>query len=371
MIVASPQPSVSNRIPVLDGWRGIAISFVVISHSIGWGTHLTQGQLHEALVTLGHQGVNIFFALSGFLITSRLLLEHRRSGRISLKGFYIRRVWRILPPYWAYLLFIGCLTFLGYLHPARHELLSCLLFWRNYLPYTLTDLTRDSYFTGHFWSLAVEEHFYLIWPVLLVTVGVKRGGLASGLFAASIALYRWMGRGAHIPLIALAVGDHVRTDFRLDSLLWGCCLAFFAANREIHLSWRVGRLLVCALIVVYGAMTFRELWGSVIWGPLVPTGLVAVTIVSGENTLSSFLSLPVLQWLGRLSYSIYIWQQFFIANLTASHPFGIFQSVPLGIAVAVAVAAASFYLIERPFTRFGRFLSLEPSISSSAAVAGE
>jgi peptidoglycan/LPS O-acetylase OafA/YrhL len=353
MIVESPQPSVSNRIPVLDGWRAIAISLVVISHSIAWGTHLTEGQTHEALVTLGHQGVNIFFALSGFLITSRLILEHQRSGRISLKGFYIRRAWRILPPYWTYLSFVGCLTFLGSLQPARHELLSCLLFWRNYLPYTSTDLTPDSYFTGHFWSLAVEEHFYLIWPVLLVIVGVKRGGLASGLFAAGIALYRWI----HIPLIVLAVGDNVRTDFRLDSLLWGCCLAFFAANREIHLSWRIGRLLVLALIAVYGAQTFHELWGSVIWGPLIPTGLVAVTIVSGQNAFSAFLSLPALQWLGRLSYSVYIWQQFFVAREKTSHPFGIFQSVPVGIAAAIAVAAASFYLIEQPCTKFGRFLS--------------
>jgi peptidoglycan/LPS O-acetylase OafA/YrhL len=110
-------------------------------------------------------------------------------------------------------------------------------------------------------------------------------------------------------------------------------------------------------------MTFSELWGSVIWGPLVPTALVAVTVVSGENAFCSFLSLPALQWLGRLSYSIYIWQQFFIANLTASHPFGILQSVPLGIAVAVIAAAASFYFIERPCTKFGRFLSQERNTS--------
>jgi peptidoglycan/LPS O-acetylase OafA/YrhL len=367
MRVESPKAITSNRIPVLDGWRAIAISLVVISHSIAWGTHLTQGQLHEVFVTLGHQGVNIFFALSGFLITSRLILEHQCSGRISLKGFYIRRVWRILPPYWTYLLFLGCLIFLGYLRPTRNDMLSCLLFWRNYLPYT--NLTPDSYFTGHFWSLAVEEHFYVIWPTLLVVVGVKRGGLASGVFATGVALYRGINNHGRILLVALPVGENVRTDFRLDSLLWGCCLAFLVANREIHLSWRVSRLLLFALFAVYGALTFSEL-EKVIWAPLIPTALIAVTIVSGANPFCSFLSLPALQWLGRLSYSIYIWQQFFIAIENASHPLGIFQTVPLGIAATVAVAAASFYLIEQPCTRFGRRLAQKRSTSASAAVSG-
>src|SRR5215218_6546752 len=143
-----------QRIPTLDGWRAIAISMVL------W-CHVSKSEL----AAYGGLGVDIFFGLSGLLITTLLLEEARSTGSMQLGQFYIRRAFRILP---AYLLFLVGYTLIRGWRSAW-EAISCLLFFRNYASDAVTD-------TGslHLWSLAVEEHFYLIWPGLLVWMGVKR-----------------------------------------------------------------------------------------------------------------------------------------------------------------------------------------------------
>src|SRR5579871_2004433 len=199
-----------KRIPTLDGWRAVAILSVVAHHAVtGFYTSEVDYYAHSPAV-FGAFGVDVFFALSGLLITSLLLDECSETGRISLRGFYVRRAFRILPPY---LLLLAAITVAG-LWRSRSEIVGCLVFFRNYVP----DASVGRW-TQHLWSLAVEEHFYLIWPGLLVLSGVKRGKTVAA--ALAIAIGAWRMLESQLAHRWTDVQPHFRTDLRLDALLWG------------------------------------------------------------------------------------------------------------------------------------------------------
>jgi peptidoglycan/LPS O-acetylase OafA/YrhL len=205
-----------HYLPTLDGWRAVAILAVLCCHA-GWPT--------AALAPYGAMGVSVFFALSGFLITRRLMDERR----IDLKDFYRRRAFRILPPIVVYLAVVAVLGLgLRVIPMDRSQLLASLFFYRNYL----TPPVSQGWYTGHFWSLAVEEHFYLVWPVLLSIVGFRRARWVAPALALAVAVWRvvdgrfaWVGR-----LNPLLRGSLARTDYRLDALLFGCALGSSGAT---------------------------------------------------------------------------------------------------------------------------------------------
>jgi len=149
-------------LPTLDGWRALAILAVIFHHA----NLFSAGPLSDQWIFQnGYEGVDVFFAISGLLICWRLLDEESRRGRISLRNFYIRRAFRILPPAVIYLIAIAILSAIGLIHASAKELLASLLFFRNYLV-QLGHFSVSPWFTGHFWSLSVEEHFYLLLPGL-------------------------------------------------------------------------------------------------------------------------------------------------------------------------------------------------------------
>ena len=164
--------SVESHIPTLDGWRAIAISCVLLAHA-------SESSFHAQIFVdntdsvfnfqwLGLFGVKIFFALSGFLITTKLLQEEEAYGAISVRSFMIRRAFRILPACILFLIAIGTLSYLGVIKLTALRWLASLFFLSNYLP------SDRSWYVGHFWSLAVEEHFYLIWPLAFVALKSRR-----------------------------------------------------------------------------------------------------------------------------------------------------------------------------------------------------
>ena len=206
----------SKYIPTLDGWRAIAVLLVLFSHA---GHAYARQQASESWldhVGTGTQGVNIFFGLSGLLITSRLLEEWSQSGRISLRRFYIRRAFRILPAALLVLAVIAVLGATGLLPVVPREIAAAALFFRNYLPALLSP-DFAGFFTAHYWSLAVEEHFYLVWPALLLLSGARRGLWAAIAVALAVALWR------RVELLQMIARLHtvdplyfVRTDLRID-----------------------------------------------------------------------------------------------------------------------------------------------------------
>jgi peptidoglycan/LPS O-acetylase OafA/YrhL len=365
------------RLPVLDGWRAIAISLVVWHHAI-MSRYGDQDLYWNASPSqLGAFGVDIFFGLSGLLITSLLLQEYQRTGSISLPGFYTRRIFRILPPVFALL---AVLSWLGLIQSPL-ELASCLGFFRNYL----ADIPGRDY-TRHLWSLAVEEHFYLLWPALLVWLCRKdRSGRPVAYLSIFFGLWRVFVAQTHITSKVLAgVNEHFRTDLRADALLWGCFVAFLIATPESRERVRrylsapvvaVAALAAVVCVVMYSMLT--TLWFAMLV-PVVLTG----TMLHPEWSFCRILELAPIRFLGRLSYSLYLWQGLFLVpgwQPGLLPKIGVLQHWPWNLPAALAVATASYLLIEKPCMEFGRHVAaqgwlmlkprlLDPAVEEKKAV---
>jgi peptidoglycan/LPS O-acetylase OafA/YrhL len=302
-------------------------------------------------------GVSVFFALSGFLITRRLMEEWRAAGRISLGNFYIRRAFRILPPILVYLAAVSLLGFGLHLIPMdRRQLAASLFFYRNYLTAPVT----QAWYTGHFWSLAVEEHFYLIWPVLLWWVGLRRARWLAPAMALAVGIWRWVdARYDWIGRLDPALrGSVARTDYRLDILLFGCALALLWDDPRAQALWqRIGGSTM-ALGAAAAAVCCQ------VWTPPAYLTLMAIlmallpaaTVARPQSWLGRVLELPLLAWVGRMSYSLYIWQQLFLPASELPQRPGIWQRGPWNLIAVFGCAALSYYLVERPAMAFGKRL---------------
>ncbi len=359
------QPSKSSdHLPTLDGWRAVAIVLVILFH----GTFGDNSSWAQKL-SFGHLGVDIFFGLSGFLICSRLLRDREQEGKIDLRSFYIRRCFRILPAAQAYLITLGILTQFGILKASGLDLLSSMLFYRNYIS------DEGTWYTRHFWSLAVEEHFYLIFPVLLIFRGVKWNRRFLPVIAVIIAIWRGIDtRCRYYEMVFPASWTHFRTDVRLDSLFWGCWGALMVEHHgawiKNWLNWSVAWILVIA-VGCTALLPFPLVWRTV----LIPWLLVS-TVLLPKSSLAAFLELPLMRWVGRLSYSLYLWQQLLFIGQTewVVPAFCSLQQWPWNVITLIVVAMVSYYLLERPMIRLGHFLTsrrirvtkLTRSISGSA-----
>jgi peptidoglycan/LPS O-acetylase OafA/YrhL len=220
----------SGYLPTLDGWRAIAIAGVLLDHAT---VEIFRNSSAHSFLRTGPNGVSVFFAVSGFLICSRLLEEKQLTGTISLKGFYLRRACRILPAAFAYLAVVGALGVFGVLTVTPLEWASCFLFFRNYLS---PDWIRAGWggYTIHYWSLAVEEHFYLLWPALLAFFGRVRAGYVAAILAVTVAVWRWWDFHHHwMDRYDPGLLFGTRTDVRLDGLLLGCLAALILAEPTV------------------------------------------------------------------------------------------------------------------------------------------
>jgi peptidoglycan/LPS O-acetylase OafA/YrhL len=334
-----------RRIPTLDGWRAVAIAAVTIAH-LGRSFYQQQAAYNNFdLTRFGAFGVDIFFGLSGLLITTLLLEEWRQHGSFDLPGFYVRRAFRILPPYLAYL----AICTLAGLWRSSWEAAGCLLFFRNYVPDHLVGAS-----TQHLWSLAVEEHFYLLWPSLLYLLRPRRARRAALLLACTFGLWRLVE--SQLPALTLPqLPTHFRTDLRLDALLWGCLFAFLlddVAQRDklgAQLRWPawLAATGIWALCVRY----YSPL--SSVWVACGAPILLLGTVTHPAWLLSRALTLAPVAWLGRISYSLYLWQQLFLVA-GWEHPTHWWRTWPFNLAACLMTATASYYLIEKPFIRIGR-----------------
>jgi peptidoglycan/LPS O-acetylase OafA/YrhL len=334
-----------DRIRTLDGLRAVAILLVILSHAI-------DRDRFTGLAEVGHVGVMIFFALSGFLITSRLLDEYRSTGGISLRNFYVRRVFRILPPAILFLAILWLLTMTGLVECTDSSIRSALLLYTNY-----ADVGSLGWRAGHFWSLSVEEHFYLVWPSLLLCFGVLTGWRTAVALIAAIALWRIGDNRFHILASVFGApylqGFVYRTDLIADALFWGCALAFVE-------QLRLGAPLSTAAAVV--SMTLMVLFALEIHVPgmprnidysipimhVLPAILLAAVVACPTAMIGRLLELAPMRFLGKLSYSLYIWQQLFLGGPGPRLP------AILGLAAAFTCAYLSYRFIEQPCIRFGR-----------------
>jgi peptidoglycan/LPS O-acetylase OafA/YrhL len=189
----------NRNIPTLDGWRGFAVIAVILYH--GRSGFFNDNSVAMRLSAHGDLGVNLFFAISGFLICGLLLKEFQADGNINLRRFYLRRCFRILPPYYAVLAVLCILSIAGAIRVNYSDLPGCLLFYRNFTP--LGGDYQGGYYTAHLWSLAIEEHFYLLWPMLLLAVRPKRAGRVAFLLAMTVFAWRVIETRFHLLSAAL------------------------------------------------------------------------------------------------------------------------------------------------------------------------
>jgi peptidoglycan/LPS O-acetylase OafA/YrhL len=217
------QPEMTNPhgdgryIPILDGWRAVAIILVLMFHGLLHVNPNGNGHLQKLIDLSGRTGalgVLVFFCISGYLITQRLVAESRGTGIFSARNFYIKRVFRILPPLALYLLCIGALALLGVIHLVPRDW-SAVCFLANYL--------QGSWHTTHFWSLSVEEHFYLFWPFCILLFGWRRAMWIGVALVVAVAVWRPWELHHHFGAERSAYLQH--TDMRLDYIMMGSVLA--------------------------------------------------------------------------------------------------------------------------------------------------
>lgn len=337
-----PWPFSEAHLPGLDGLRGIAVLMVVVGH-------FASGD--RAILDKLGLGVDIFFVLSGFLITYLMLRDEMLHGNISLPGFYIRRGLRILPPLLLYLGVLGLFCLAGAIEVPATDFLAGIFFFRNYV--------GASALTGHLWSLAIEEQFYLVWPLALVLLRSPRARVGVVL---TIVIASPFWRHLWILLVGVEkLGGFHRTDFRLDPIATGALLAIILShsrwrkvveNRFMLSAWPIIVSLAFLAWTIFGDTNIRVLRAFV--GSL---SCLSVAVIINAGIRRSWLLSPILDswplaWLGTISYGLYLWQQPFARLGAVDVPW--FQQFPANVVLSLACTLVSFYCLEKPLMALRR-----------------
>lgn len=378
--VEVPSVSGSHRyMPALDGLRALAVAGVIAYHL---NFHWANG---------GYLGVDFFFVLSGFLITSLLAGEWMATGGIALRSFWARRAKRLLPGVLVLLLVLTAYDWLGGPNIStatfRPDAIATLFYYANWH----LILTHQSYFTQfelpsplkHTWSLAIEEQFYIVWP--LIALGLfgflrRRRTTAVPTRPRRSSFRRYAALAVTVTLAAASALEmaflyhrgadtsriYYGTDTRAFELLIGAALALLVTDRPEH-PLRVRRLLYVAGPAA--AIALGSLWvtagddlgnpsGWMYQGGLVVAGLLAAVVIASvaqpaAGPLGAVLAIPPLRWIGQISYGLYLWHwptYVLMTDLTTGLTGA--SLLVARLAATLFAATASFYLIERPVRRY-------------------
>jgi peptidoglycan/LPS O-acetylase OafA/YrhL len=290
---------------------------------------------------LGNAGVTMFFTLSGFLITSLLLEEGSREGRYSIIAFYRRRALRLVP---ALVVCVAAALAIQLIIRQRIDspemIVGALTYTSNFL---MMDGDPDHGPLAHTWSLAIEEQFYLLWPLLLaVLVRMHRRAAVAVMVLLAMLAVQWR-EALHDPLGGLGHA-YLGLDTRGDALLWGCVLAFL-----LHRSVERGMPSSLALVAIASIVGVGWTSGSLrvaLWTPL----QMVVVLHVATHSQSRVLSARPLAWLGRRAYGIYLYHPLVLYVVRNVAPDLLWWALlPLVSAITTAVAAASFRWVETPF----------------------
>jgi len=355
-----------NRyVSYIDGFRGYAILLVLLSH------------FELAQMDVAFMGVTLFFFVSGFLITKLLIFEYNKHGEIKLKEFYLRRIFRLYPAL-MFMLVVSIITLL--LHNYKiiwADILAGLFYFTNYyLVYFHPALPDTNYLlvSKILWSLSVEEHFYLIFPVLFISFYSDNNRRLSYLLGGLLILFLFIRFGAfyRAPDSTTAFQiTYYTTHCRADSILFGCFSALLIYKYQakwylkmLHshiLFWTA--LAILAFTLIYNAAVFQttikyNLQG-IAFGMLVPSFSLLFT----RGFIYSLVDNKVMVFIGKLSYSLYLfhWVALKVGNLYFDHkgPGWYLLVVPL----TAVLSLISYFFVERPF------VALRRKFGSNARVA--
>jgi peptidoglycan/LPS O-acetylase OafA/YrhL len=342
--------------PALDGLRAFAVTAVILYHlSYSWADG-------------GYLGVDAFFVLSGFLITTLLLTERESAGRISLTAFWGRRARRLLPALFLLLVVVvlyASTTMSAFqLEDLRGDALASLFYVANW-HFIATDQSYFALLTQpsplqHLWSLAIEEQFYLLWPLIVVGVLLLARGSRRALGIVTVV-------GIVVSQITMAVlyneNDPSRayygTEARAHTLLVGCLLALVLAGR-LEVGGRLRRVLPIGGIVAFAVVLY--MWSNTAPGPRlfyggglvfsIAAAVVIAASIQPAGPMRAFLGLAAFRYVGKISYGLYLWHWPVIVFVTTDRTdlSGLSLNA-LRIAITVAFTLASYYLLEQPILR--------------------
>lgn len=336
-----PQPL--GQRPALDGVRGVAILAVMALHAAA------------SYFPGGAVGVDVFFALSAFLITSLILEEvGRRGGCFSFKDFYVRRALRLGPALILWLALVAGPTaaLAGQSDMLFSSTIASLLYFGNYALAFGWWPIADAH--AHVWSLAIEEQFYAVWPLVLVVLLLRRGGSATRLalwvgLVASLAVFwvteatvysnYFLPTGHLVPLAAGCLAAHLFT--------FGMPFWLRTAVSQSFLPWAI-----LAAVAGYTLVPYRAAVPIIGVG----VGLLILHVCVGEGSAAArLLAWPILLWFGRRSYGLYLYHRTLAGTIPLLVP-GITLKVagPLVLALSCLTAEVSWRLVERPIARAGR-----------------
>ena len=341
----------AKRIPSLDGWRAISIMLVLIGHLMGTRGFVSVSN-PSSIGDLGHLGVTIFFVISGFLITSLLIAERERTGHVSLKAFYLRRVLRIFPAFYAFVALICVANALGWLRITGSDIAAAVTYTVNYYP-------DRSWPIGHLWSLSIEEQFYLLWPFVFVRLRAKH--------ALAIALAAWLG--APVVRAAMHVAFAAGSPYRdleifpaaADAIAIGCAMALlrpWLLAQGWYLRLTSSSAFFPALLI--GVVTLERFGRGYTLAYLLGTPRMLVALATGieattrhaDSFVGRMLNVRPLVFLGVLSYSLYLWQQPFLNRQSDA----LANAFPQNLGFALLAALLSYLLVEKPLIGLRRRL---------------
>jgi peptidoglycan/LPS O-acetylase OafA/YrhL len=353
---ATPLPSAASHIPSLDGIRAVSFLLVFADHA-GARTFIS-----------GDFGVTVFFFLSGFLITTLMRSESDRNGSVNIRHFWLRRALRILPPF--YLVALAATLIALILYPPGTVYVPAMtaevLFYANY--WGIYGINHEAPGTGVVWSLAVEEQFYLLFPLLYISLQklrVPRSGQAWLLWGLCALILAW-----RCALVMAMHADSTRiylaTDTRVDSVLFGCALAVCynpvldepagspGQWKFLLLPAALAALLICFLVQ---DAVFRETWYFSIQGAALTLVFIAA-IRFHTWPLFRFLNWRPVMFIGTLSYSLYLVHDVLFRAVARLWPqLHGWQRAAISLAASVTAAWAIYVLVERPCARLRKRLT--------------
>ncbi len=332
--------------------RALCVIAVILNHEASSGRVPMPAFLVSLLQSLGTLGVEIFFCISGFIITSLQLEEVRQKGRVCLRTFYLRRFFRIIPAYWTFLLVIGILGAVGAIHFAPTMYFRSIFFVSNGVNLPIP----EKWFCAHTWTLSIEEQYYIFLPFLLwiVLQGRRRPMLVALGILYFVTAYSEKTAWTHLPFdLGFLINFKYIIAGVMLALVWHRAAILFE-----HVPLIVPLILTCLLLArfAYTGLSHLTLTRLVL-----PSEAIVAAYLLGwcvqNRAQCGMLRWTVTQWLGRCSYSIYLWQQLFTGKPELYNP--VKPELPYNLIAILACAALSYHLIERPCIRLGHRISRE------------